>query len=382
MEVLPAELHPHVDAIDIEEDGTLAVASSALTGRKWNGSLWLFKDRAKAPDVNYCSAGCSTESGTTDIKWIDSRRLVLGCDSGNVDIWCLSGSFQSLENIASLTEHDNSVSSVSVDCIKSKIVSAGWDRSIKVWDIEQERCIKSYRGHSDMVWSTAYSRTQQDLFVSVSQDGRVILWDTRAPKIASKLSDSTQYNSIPRCVDWSPLDHNVLAIGFEDGSVCLHKILNTRQPVIAYCPHERAVNKLAFSPRSPDWLASVSDDMWVHVQDCIHNTTVLRSDEHTEVVRGLAWSPVDDTLYTSGWGQQIFSHAFDNGEPSDLNVETSKSQATSVCMDIFNGDVNGNGMSQDEENGVETMEVEGPEQIQKTLPSKVETDSAIVTAAS
>ncbi|CAH3033404.1 unnamed protein product [Porites lobata] len=382
MEVLPAELHPHVDAIDIEEDGTLAVASSALTGRKWNGSLWLFKDRAKAPDVNYCSAGCSTESGTTDIKWIDSRRLVLGCDSGNVDIWCLSGSFQSLENIASLTEHDNSVSSVSVDCIKSKIVSAGWDRSIKVWDIEQERCIKSYRGHSDMVWSTAYSRTQQDLFVSVSQDGRVILWDTRAPKIASKLSDSTQYNSIPRCVDWSPLDHNVLAIGFEDGSVCLHKILNARQPVIAYCPHERAVNKLAFSPRSPDWLASVSDDMWVHVQDCIHNTTVLRSDEHTEVVRGLAWSPVDDTLYTSGWGQQIFSHAFDNGEPSDLNVETSKSQATSVCMDIFNGDVNGNGMSQDEENGIETMEVEGPEQIQKTLPSKVETDSAIVTAAS
>lgn len=382
MEVLPAELHPHVDAIDIEEDGTLAVASSALTGRKWNGSLWLFKDRAKAPDVNYCSAGCSTESGTTDIKWIDSRRLVLGCDSGNVDIWCLSGSFQSLENIASLTEHDNSVSSVSVDCIKSKIVSAGWDRSIKVWDIEQERCIKSYRGHSDMVWSTAYSRTQQDLFVSVSQDGQVILWDTRAPKIASKLSDSTQYNSIPRCVDWSPLDHNVLAIGFEDGSVCLHKILNARQPVIAYCPHERAVNKLAFSPRSPDWLASVSDDMWVHVQDCIHNTTVLRSDEHTEVVRGLAWSPVDDTLYTSGWGQQIFSHAFDNGEPSDLNVETSKSQATSVCMDIFNGDVNGNGMSQDEENGIETMEVEGPEQIQKTLPSKVETDSAIVTAAS
>lgn len=36
-------------------DGTLAVASSALTGRTWNGSLWLFKDRAKAPDVHYCS---------------------------------------------------------------------------------------------------------------------------------------------------------------------------------------------------------------------------------------------------------------------------------------------------------------------------------------
>lgn len=109
-------------------DGTLAVASSALTGRTWNGSLWLFKDPAKAPDVQYCSAGCSTESGTTDIKWIDSRRLVLGSDSGSVDIWCLSGSFQNLENMASLTDHDNTVSSVSVDCINSKIVSGSWDR--------------------------------------------------------------------------------------------------------------------------------------------------------------------------------------------------------------------------------------------------------------
>ena len=25
--------------------------------------------------------------------------------------------------------------------------------------------------------------------------------------------DSSQYNSIPRCVDWSPLDNHLLAIG-------------------------------------------------------------------------------------------------------------------------------------------------------------------------
>ncbi|XP_068710637.1 methylosome protein WDR77-like [Montipora capricornis] len=386
MEVLPEELHPHVDAIDIEEDGTLAVASSALTGRTWNGSLWLFKDRVKAPDVQYCSAGCSTESGTTDIKWIDSRSLVLASDSGSVDIWCLSGSFQSLENMASLTDHDNTVSSVSVDCIRSKIISGSWDRSIKVWDIEQERCVKSYRGHSDMVWNATFSRTEQDLFVSVSQDGRVILWDSRVPKIAKKLTDTSCYASIPRCIDWSPLDHHLLAIGYEDGSVSLCNIQNPRQPVLTYCLHERAVNKLAFSPRSPEWLATVSDDMWVHVQDCLNDTTVLRSGEHSEVVRGLAWSPVDDTLYTSGWGRQIYSHSFDCGEPSDLNVEASKSQATSVCMEIFNGEVNGNEMSQDEENVCETMEVEGAEEMQKhivtVISCEVDTDSPIETPAS
>ncbi|KAJ7383640.1 Methylosome protein 50 [Desmophyllum pertusum] len=351
MEVLPAELHPHVDAIDIEEDGTLAVASSALTGRTWNGSLWLFKDRAKAPDVHYCSAGCTTESGTTDIKWIDSRRLVLGSDSGTVDIWCLSGSFQSLENMATLTDHDNTVSSVSVDCIKSKIVSGSWDRSIKLWDIEHEKCIKSYKGHRDMVWSAVYSRTEQDLFVSVSQDGKVILWDARTPKLASKLTDSS-HDSIPRCVDWSPLDNHLLAIGYEDGTVCLCNIQDPKQPVLSYCPHERAVNKLAFSPRSPEWLATVSDDMWVH--------KAMSTQRSCEAWHGV---PVDDTLYTSGWGQQIFSHAFEcvslrtlTWKPVNRKPRQSAWIMDAVNQAHFNGDVNG--ASQDDDNVEETMEVD------------------------
>ena len=92
----------------------------------------------------------------------------------------------------------------------------------------------------------------------------------------------------------------------------------------------------------------------------------LRSDEHTEVVRGLAWSPVDDTLYTSGWDQQIFSHAFDcRRRQSDLNVEASKSQATSVSMDMdamHYAHFNGGGvidLPRHEANVEETMEFEG-----------------------
>ena len=96
------------------------------------------------------------------------------------------------------------------------------------------------------------------------------------------LLDSSYYASIPHCVDWSPLDHHLLAVGkyqnvlitsqafwfilllnllsvvliyififlgYEDGSVCLCNIQNPKQPVLTYCHHERAVNKLAFSPR-------------------------------------------------------------------------------------------------------------------------------------
>ena len=38
-------------------------------------------------------------------------------------------------------------------------------------------------------------------------------------------------------------------LGYEDGYVCLCNIQDPKQPVLTYCPHERAVNKVAFSPR-------------------------------------------------------------------------------------------------------------------------------------
>lgn len=63
-----------------------------------------------------------------DIKWIDFRSFVFVLDFGSVDIWCLSGSFQSLENMVFLIDYDNMVFFVSVDCIRSKIISGSWDR--------------------------------------------------------------------------------------------------------------------------------------------------------------------------------------------------------------------------------------------------------------
>ena len=71
----------------------------------------------------------------------------------------------------------------------------------------------------------------------------------------------------------------------------------------------------------------------------------LKSDDHTEVVRGLSWSPLDDSLCTSGWGYQIFTQTIGSvTKSSDLHVETSKSQATSVSMDMDSvGQVQSNG---------------------------------------
>lgn len=109
-------------------DGTLAIASSSLTDRTWNGCLWTFKDSTKAPDPEYSNGRTYTESGITDVQWLDSSRMVIGLDDGSVEIWAQSGSLPGLENLASLTEHDDVVNTIAVDCGKRRIISGSCDK--------------------------------------------------------------------------------------------------------------------------------------------------------------------------------------------------------------------------------------------------------------
>lgn len=117
----------------IKSDGKLAIGSSKLTGRYWNGSLWLFKspdqapDSIYAPDNKHCSCCASTDAGCTDLTWLDEKRLAFASDNGIIELWSTGESFNEVEILANLTGHDDIVQSISVNCDKVKIVSGSLD---------------------------------------------------------------------------------------------------------------------------------------------------------------------------------------------------------------------------------------------------------------
>jgi methylosome protein 50 len=122
-------------------DGKLAIGSSKLTGRYWNGSLWLFKtpdqapDSIYAPDNKHCSCCASTNAGCTDLTWLDKKRLAFASDNGIIELWCTGESFNEVEILANLTGHDDIVQSISVNCDRVKIVSGSLDmRLVKYCD--------------------------------------------------------------------------------------------------------------------------------------------------------------------------------------------------------------------------------------------------------
>ncbi|EYU44784.1 hypothetical protein ABFS82_08G008400 [Erythranthe guttata] len=64
------------------------------------------------------------------------------------------------------------------------LLTASGDQSIKVWDTQQQKCVRALMGHNGSIKSLSCHPTNQELVVSGSRDGSFALWDTRCTKNA------------------------------------------------------------------------------------------------------------------------------------------------------------------------------------------------------
>jgi WD40 repeat protein len=57
-----------------------------------------------------------------------------------------------------------------------RLIGGGCDRTIKSWDISTGKCLQTYLGHTNWVWSIAYSPDGQTI-VSAGEDETINIWD-------------------------------------------------------------------------------------------------------------------------------------------------------------------------------------------------------------
>jgi WD40 repeat protein len=75
-----------------------------------------------------------------------------------------------------LEGHSDWVTSVSWSQDGSRLVSASYDKTVKIWDAATGQCTSKLEGHSDWVTSIAWSHDGSRL-VSASGDDTVRIWD-------------------------------------------------------------------------------------------------------------------------------------------------------------------------------------------------------------
>ncbi|XP_046440277.1 methylosome protein 50-like [Daphnia pulex] len=306
------------DVIEIGSDGTSILGSSNMCTRYWAGILSVFHSPDDLTDKTKCQSSMEFEGGLSCAKFVSGSKVMVGLDSGCVSILNVrpdSGS--GIGMLASVVEHDNVVSSLSISRDGTRALTGSLDRSLKVWHTDYLVCSHTYRpAHADMVVSVAIHPEQNDVMVSCSEDGRVVMWDLRMPKPALGISKE-QFANRPSCVSFLNRRSTNLMIGTVSGHL-LHLDASSPKsaPSFELGAHSRAVRKICPSGDDDDdqlLIATCADDRTTIVSSAnpAHPKILYSDERHSDIVRGIAW-PVRDgdrrRIFSCGWDRQVIAH--------------------------------------------------------------------------
>jgi WD40 repeat protein len=165
-----------------------------------------------------------------------------------------------------------------------RIVSAGADRSIRLWDDASAQPVRATEGHADVMASLAFSPDGKRI-AATSADGTVRIWDAGTLRLERSLQGHTDAVS---SVAWSP-DGRLIASGSLDRSVRLWSA-DSGQSVGTLEGHTEAVTSVAFSPDGRT-LVSGGLDRAIHLWDVRSQLLVRTFEGHRLAVMSVAFAP-------------------------------------------------------------------------------------------
>jgi small GTP-binding protein len=173
-----------------------------------------------------------------------------------------------------------------------RIASPSYDGTIRIWDGEKGKLLKTLKGHEDIVCCVSWS-PDGSMLASGSHDRTARLWDIETGNVLRKLKgDKERIWS----VSWSP-DGGRIASGADDKMVRLWDA-ETGKLLRSLKGHEQDVNSISWSPDGR-LVASGADNNTVLLWDGESGEMLRILKGHSNSVWSVAWSP-DGRMLASG----------------------------------------------------------------------------------
>lgn len=208
-----------------------------------------------------------------------------------------------------LGEHEGPIAMADWWSNGSQLVTASWDRTVKLWDVEKASVIHTLEGH-ELEITHVSTHSGQRLIVTSSQDTTFRLWDFRQPYMQSVNVFQGHTDTVTSAVFTHKADHVVS--GSDDRTVKVWDLKNMRSPLTTM-RLDSAVNRLSLSPNQ-NLIAIPHDNRHVRLCDLSGNRVSRLPRRHRQghrrIVCATCWHddvPSNKTVHllTAGFDKQV-----------------------------------------------------------------------------
>ncbi|KAJ5370787.1 uncharacterized protein N7496_006879 [Penicillium cataractarum] len=198
-----------------------------------------------------------------------------------------------------LTGHSRSIFCLAFSADGKLLASGSRDKTIRLWDSTSGAWQRTLLGHSDLVYSVAFS--PQGLLASGSEDRTARLWDPATGALLQCFASRIELDAVYG-VTFSP-DGRLLVTGSGDRTV---KVRDTAMGTLKHTfkSHSALARSVAFSPDGHT-LASGSLDHTVRLWDLSTHSSQQSDDGHSDWVWTIVFSPDKQILASASWDHTV-----------------------------------------------------------------------------
>jgi small GTP-binding protein len=219
---------------------------------------------------------------------LNGRYAISGFQDNSLRLWDL----ETERCLRSFIGHTDGVRSVAWSRDQRRVLSVANDKTVRLWDIETGRCLLVFEGHADRVTSVAWSGDQRRA-LSGANDHTVRLWDVETGRCLRVFQGHTDF---VWCVVWGRDQRHAIS-GSKDKTVRLWDV-ETGECLRFLEGHNEGVWSLVWSSDQRRALSGASDNT-VRLWDVETGRCLLVLEGHTDWVYSMAWSD-DQRLALSG----------------------------------------------------------------------------------
>ncbi len=266
-----------MNAVNFSSDG------KSLASVAWDGTvrLWDLQNFTWRELPNNYEPSDPREPESHSISFSPDSKIFVHDFGGRLRLWNINGELLRIIPKNASESHQDRIFKVSFSPDGTKVASASWDRTIKLWSIDGV-LLQTFTGHSGWIYGLSFSPDGRTL-VSGGKDRTVKFWDIKGGVAKSIIGHADAVTDVA----FSP-NGRMVASASEDNTV---KLWNRNGKLLkTLTGHTKGVYGISFSPNSKT-IATASFDGSIKIWD------TETSNLNDLVERGCDW--VRDYLKTN-----------------------------------------------------------------------------------